>query len=171
MRLSFGNPAANAWGRSFLRHLQTELSSIVCQESQDVLTRTRVAAQALFDSRVAGGMSPTEAAHDVARSFAPMQRLQGRIVQSRKLGMRLLLAPIWQQLGIHEALKDFARAHRLRAFDLERLLFGLVTNRIVDPMSKRAANEWLQEDAYFPEAEGWEVQHYYRALDLLSARA
>ena len=129
----------------------------------DLVTMT----QALFEARVASGMSPTEAAHDVARSYAPMQRMTGRFVQSRKLGMRLLLAPIWQQLGIHEALKDFARAHLLRAFDLERLLFALVTNRIVDPMSKRAANEWLQEDAYFPEAEGWDVQHFYRALDLL----
>jgi len=81
----------------------------------DLVTMT----QALFEARVASGMSPSEAAHDVARSFAPMQRMTGRFVQSRKLGMRLLLAPIWQQLGIHEALKDFARAHRLRAFDLE----------------------------------------------------
>jgi len=130
---------------------------------KDLVTMT----QALFDQRVADGMSPTEAAHDVARSFVPLQQKIGRIVQSRKLGMRLLLAPIWQELGIHQALKEFAKAHRLRAFDLERLLFGLVTNRIVDPMSKRAANDWLKEDAYFPEAEDWDIQHYYRALDLL----
>jgi hypothetical protein len=68
---------------------------------KDLVTMT----QALFEARVADGMSPTEAAHDVARSFAPMQKLAGRVVQGRKLGMRRLLAPVWLELGIHEALK------------------------------------------------------------------
>lgn len=123
-------------------------------------------AQALFDQRVAGGMSPVEAAYDVAKNFQPHQGAV-KILSSRKLGLRLLLAPIWEGLGLKAAFEAFAAVHKVRAFDFERLVFGLVLNRIVDPKSKRAANEWLQQDAYFPEAEGWEVQHYYRALDLL----
>jgi transposase len=123
-------------------------------------------AQAMFDRRMADGMGAYEAAHDVACSFQPHQGAV-RVLANRKLGMRLLLAPIWKELGIQEALCAFAKEHRLRAFDFERLVFGLVINRIIDPKSKRAANEWLQDDAYFPEAEGWEAQHYYRALDIL----
>jgi hypothetical protein len=123
-------------------------------------------AQALFDRRVEKGMSPVEAAYDVAKHFQP-HRGAVRILSSRKLGLRLLLAPVWEDLGLKAAFEEFATAHQVRAFDFERLVFGLVLNRIVDPKSKRAANEWLQQDAYFPEAEGWEVQHYYRALDFL----
>lgn len=74
---------------------------------------------------------------------------------------------VWRELGLDVALRDIAKCHRVRAFDFERLVFGFVLNRIVDPMSKRAANEWLQQDAYFPEAEGWDVHHFYRALDML----
>lgn len=123
-------------------------------------------AQALFDRRVAKGMSPVDAAYDVAKHFQPHQGAV-KILSSRKLGLRLLLAPVWEGLGLKAAFVEFAEAHKVRAFDFERLVFGLVLNRIVDPKSKRAANEWLQQDAYFPEAEGWEVQHFYRALDML----
>lgn len=123
-------------------------------------------AQAMFDRRVADGMGAVEAAQDVARSFQPHLG-QVRVLANRKLGMRLLLTPIWESLGIKEAFGAFAQEHRIRAFDFERLIFRLVLNRIIDPKSKRAANEWLQEDAYYPEAEDWEAQHYYRALDVL----
>lgn len=125
-----------------------------------------IMAQALFDQRVSSGMSPVEAAYDVAKHFKPHQGAV-RILSSRKLGMRLLLAPVWEGLGLKAAFEGFAEAHKVRAFDFERLVFGLVLNRIVDPKSKNAANEWLQHDAYFPEAEGWEVQYFYRALDML----
>lgn len=123
-------------------------------------------AQALFDRRIAKGMSPVEAAYDVAKHFQPHQGAV-KILSSRKLGLRLLLAPVWEGLGLKAAFEEFSAAHKVRAFDFERLVFGLVLNRIVDPKSKRAANEWLQLDAYFPESEGWEVQHFYRALDML----
>lgn len=136
-------------------------------EADPVYLKDLVAsAQAMFDRRVVDGMGAVEAAEDVARSFQPHLGTV-RVLANRKLGLRLLLAPIWEALGIKEALEAFAKEHRIRAFDFERLIFGLVLNRIIDPKSKRAANEWLQEDAYYPEAEGWEVQHYYRALDVL----
>jgi len=51
MRMSFGNPYANAWGKGFLRHIQTELNKTLPKSSQEILERTRLAAQALYDSR------------------------------------------------------------------------------------------------------------------------
>lgn len=134
---------------------------------QDLL----VMAETLYARRLAEGMKPVEAIDAVRRVLKPMvtgiQHQDDAILETRKLGLRVLLEPIWRELGLDVALREVAKRHRIRAFDFERLIFGLVLNRIVDPKSKLAANEWLREDAFFPEAEGWEVQHFYRALDIL----
>jgi len=51
MRLSLGNPFVNAWGKGFLRHLTTELNRTFPNSIQEILERTRLTAQALYDSR------------------------------------------------------------------------------------------------------------------------
>jgi hypothetical protein len=116
-------------------------------------------------------MSPREAIDDVRRALKPrtetVKHAEDAILESRTLGMRLLVTSVWRELGLDVALREIGKRHRIRAFDFERLVFGLVLNRIVDPMSKRAANEWLHHDAFFPEAAGWDVHHFYRALDIL----
>lgn len=89
-----------------------------------------------------------------------------RILASKELGMRLLLSAPWHALGIGEALRAYQKRHRAE-FPLERVVFAMVLNRLVDPKSKRACNEWVQERGYVPEAVGWQVQHFYRALDIL----
>jgi hypothetical protein len=89
-----------------------------------------------------------------------------RILASKELGMRLLLSAPWQALGIGDALKAYEAKHRCE-FPLERVVFAMVLNRLVDPKSKRACNEWTRDRAYLPEARGWGVQHFYRALDIL----
>jgi hypothetical protein len=38
---------------------------------------------------------------------------------------------------------------------------------LVEPKSKRACNDWLENDAYFPEWDGWNVKTFYKALDVL----
>jgi hypothetical protein len=93
-----------------------------------------------------------------------------RVLASRSYGLRMVLEPIWESLGLKRVLEGFAAGRRLR-FPFERVVFGMVLNRLVDPKSKRACNEWLQTDAYFPEAEGWQVDQFYRALDLLESEA
>jgi len=93
-----------------------------------------------------------------------------RMLVSRAYGMRAIVEPIWEALGLKQLLGQFAVEHKL-GFELERVVFGLVLNRLVDPRSKRACNEWLKNEAYFPEAQSWQVQHFYRALDVLEAHA
>ncbi len=68
------------------------------------------------------------------------------------------------------AVSGFAAQHRA-AFDLGPVVFGMVLNRLVDPKSKRACIEWLQADARFPKAEGWTLDPFYRALDVLHGHA
>lgn len=89
-----------------------------------------------------------------------------RILASKELGMRLLLSAPWKALGIGPALASYEKKHRIE-FPLERVVFAMVLNRLVDPKSKRACNEWVAERGFMPEAKGWQVQHFYRALDIL----
>src|SRR5690606_34133760 len=51
----------------------------------------------------------------------------------------------------------------------ERIVFAMVLNRLVDPGSKRACNEWVRNEAWLPEAGDVDVQHFYRVLDLMEA--
>ena len=147
--------------------------------SPDSLQDLVAMADVLYTRRIQAGMSAIEAV-EVVRTV--LRASKGTLVESsrpapaailetRTIGMRLALSAVWKELGLDVALQDVAAQHRVRAFDLERLVFGLIWNRITDPMSKRAANEWLQHDAFMPEAENWDVQHHYRALDLLHEHA
>jgi transposase len=51
--------------------------------------------------------------------------------------------------------------------DVERVLFALVANRAVDPMSKLGAAEWASQDAAIPRLAGMDDDQAYRAMDLL----
>jgi len=124
-----------------------------------------VASQAVFDRRVSQGDSVATAL-DAVRKVLAHFRAPLKILGSRDLGMRLVLEPIWERLGVKAALREYESRHRI-TFPLERIVFAMVLNRLVDPVSKRACNEWLSDVAYFPEAEDWQVQHFYRAMDLL----
>ena len=50
---------------------------------------------------------------------------------------------------------------------VERVLFALVANRAVDPMSKLSAAEWASQDAAIPGLVGMDDDQAYRAMDLL----
>lgn len=103
----------------------------------------------------------TAAARKVRQSSAAL-----KILCSKQLGLRLLLEPVWEELGIGPALRKVEKKRDFE-FPLERIVFGMVFNRLVDPQSKLACNDWLKDQAFFPEGEDWEVHHFYRALDVL----
>src|SRR5256885_13094035 len=50
---------------------------------------------------------------------------------------------------------------------MERVLFGLVANRAVAPMSKLSAAEWVCQDAVVPGLSTMDEDQAYRAMDLL----
>src|SRR5687768_5306257 len=60
-----------------------------------------------------------------------------RMLASRDLGVRRVVEAVWQRLGLDQVLNGFADQHRL-GFVLERVVFAMVLNRLVDPGSKRA---------------------------------
>jgi len=111
------------------------------------------------------GASKRDVVEAASREFKP--RVEPlRILSSREFGVRLLLEPVWEELGLREMLEEFSQLHEIE-FSFERVVFGIVLNRLVDPKSKAACNEWLERDAYFPEWDDWAVHQFYRAMDIL----
>jgi IS4 transposase len=90
------------------------------------------------------------------------------VESSRTLGAVWLLDGLWQQLGIADALRGVLGGRRFTT-DVERVLFALVANRAVDPMSKLSAAEWASHDAAIPRLAAAEMDddQAYRAMDLL----
>lgn len=107
---------------------------------------------------------------DVLAATLRAQQPALRLLASRSFGLRKLVERAWEALGLAEALRKVTREHVL-AWDLERVVFAMVLHRIVDPGSKLACNDWVRDDAWFPEGDDWDVHHFYRALDLLDAHA
>lgn len=134
-------------------------------------------ADTLYKVRVKLGDSPAKAVAAVRKQLIPPRPepeslsaeadpLPVTVVGSRAFGMRLLLERVWSDLGMAAAFERYALEHGLR-FPLERVVFGMVLNRLVDPKSKRACDAWLKDLAYFPEwDEKWGVQHFFRARDV-----
>jgi hypothetical protein len=90
------------------------------------------------------------------------------VESSRTLGAVWLLDGLWQRLGVAEALGGVLGGRRFTT-DVERVLFALVANRAVDPMSKLSAAEWASHDAAIPRLAGMDDDQAYRAMDLLVA--
>jgi transposase len=89
-----------------------------------------------------------------------------QVESSHTLGAVWLLDALWQRLGVAGALATLLGTRRFGT-DVERVLFALVANRAVDPMSKLGAAEWASQDAAIPGLAGMDDDQAYRAMDLL----
>jgi Transposase DDE domain len=114
-----------------------------------------------------GGEAATAAADTVAGEVgqlagaAPME-----VIESRPLGAAWLLDGLWRRLQIATAIRSAADGRRFTT-DVERVIFALVANRAIDPMSKLSAAEWVREDVVIPGLAGMDEDQAYRAMDLL----
>src|SRR5512133_2653993 len=89
------------------------------------------------------------------------------VESSRQLGSVLLLEGLWRRLGGAAALRGVLGGRRFTTA-VERVLFALVANRAVDPMSKLSAAEWASCDVAIPGLVGMDDDQAYRAMDLLA---
>ena len=112
------------------------------------------------------GKKPTASEVQALAREVRKQERSFQMLAVKDLGMRLLLEAAWKDLGVDEALRDFTARRRV-GFDFERVVFAMVLNRLYDPMSKQACNEWVKHTGFLPEAEGWDVHQFYRAMDVL----
>jgi transposase len=92
---------------------------------------------------------------------APME-----VVDSRPVGACWLLDGLWSRLEVASAIRNAADGRRFTT-NVERVLFALVANRAIEPMSKLSAAEWVTEDVLVPGLVAMDDDQAYRAMDLL----
>ncbi len=133
----------------------------------DLVIQMRDALDRYLRKRFGDAVADEHAIREAADDLAPAARgLQ--VLASRAYGMRIVVEHVWKSLGLDRALSAIATEHAVQ-FPFERVVFAMVLNRLVDPASKRACNEWVRNEAWLPEAADVDVQHFYRALDLMDA--
>jgi hypothetical protein len=126
----------------------------------DVAGLRRLAAS--INRHFGDGDGMTDAAEaGLAAGAAPME-----VIDARPVGSTWLLDGLWRQLEIGAAVRAATDARRFTT-NMERVLFALVANRAVAPMSKLSAAEWVREDAAIPGLSTMDEDQAYRAMDLL----
>src|SRR5437870_4924135 len=71
------------------------------------------------------------------------------VLDARPVGATWLLDALWRQLDVGAAVRAATDARRFTT-NVERVLFALVANRAVAPMSKPSAAEWVCQDTAIP---------------------
>ena len=89
-----------------------------------------------------------------------------RLTESRPLGGAWALDGLWRKLGLHEILARLLRGRRLDPA-AERVLFALVANRALEPLSKLSCAAWVSELAAIPGLDALTDDQCYRAIDWL----
>lgn len=89
-----------------------------------------------------------------------------KIIRSVPLGGAHLLRSLWETLGIHKVLHDCLKDRSFLS-PVEWAAFAMTANRALCPDSKRGVEEWVREDVALGNPEPIELQHLYRAMDVL----
>jgi transposase len=88
------------------------------------------------------------------------------VVDARPIGATWLLDALWRRLEVGAAVRAATDGRRFTT-NVERVLFALVANRAVAPMSKLSAAEWVSHEAIIAGLPGMDDDQAYRAMDLL----
>jgi hypothetical protein len=112
-------------------------------------------------------------ARSILRVFSGEQVLAAepdiRLIDSWPYGTVHVVESIWRELGIDKVVNDLV--HKMSSKQpFERAMFAMVANRTHEPCSKLYCREqWLAEEIFLPGKDDLDLQHLYRAMDLLEA--
>lgn len=108
-------------------------------------------------------LSPEEALaiQGAGKGEAPLSFLR-----SSPMGGAYLLRALWDELKISNVLSQCIRDRSFTS-PVEWAAFSMVANRALAPDSKRGVEEWVRGDVALGNPEPIELQHLYRAMDVL----
>jgi transposase len=87
-------------------------------------------------------------------------------LESRPIGGAWVLDGLWRTLQVDRTLQRLLEGRRLDA-RAERVIFAMVANRALEPLSKLAASKWLTERAWIDGLAELDEDACYRAMDWL----
>jgi len=70
-----------------------------------------------------------------------------RFIESRPMGGAWALDGLWRELAVDRTLAGLLRGRRLDG-RAERVIFAMVANRALEPLSKLACSKWVSERAW-----------------------
>ena len=106
------------------------------------------------------------------RVLEPEQGLQTmaapglRFIESRPMGGAWALDGLWQELAIDRTLQGLLRGRRLDG-RAERVIFAMVANRALEPLSKLACSKWVSERGWIAGLQELDEDSCYRSMDWL----
>jgi hypothetical protein len=103
---------------------------------------------------------------DPAQALTLTENAELAFVDSRPLGGAWTLDHLWRRLGIRACMERLLAARRLHP-RTERVLFALVANRALKPLSKLAATTWVANQVVIDGLEAVDDETCYRAMDWL----
>lgn len=107
-----------------------------------------------------------EASREVLIIRSPQKQINKNL-QSSFNGGYLFLQQIYHELGLHKICKEISDKYRF-TYNLDSILSRLVYGRIIFPASKLATKELAKQ---FIEQPDFELQHIYRALEVLASES
>jgi hypothetical protein len=106
------------------------------------------------------------------RALEPDQALQTaaapdlQFIESRPMGGAWALDGIWQELAVDRTLQGLLQGRRLDS-RAERVIFAMVANRALEPLSKLACSKWVTERAWIAGLPELDEDSCYRSMDWL----
>ncbi len=94
------------------------------------------------------------------------QAAEFTFLAAKRLGGVWALDQLWRKFGFDSIIAKLLKGRNFE-MDIERLLFAMVANRALDPSSKLAIEQWVEEDVYIPNLETASVHNLYRSMDFL----
>jgi hypothetical protein len=89
-----------------------------------------------------------------------------RFIESRPMGGAWVLDGLWRELAVDRTLARLLEGRRLDG-RAERVIFAIVANRALEPLSKLAASKWLTERAWIQGLPELDEDTCYRSMDWL----
>jgi transposase len=109
-------------------------------------------------------LSPEDAVQ--AQAISDGKNVPLTFLKSVPMGGAYLLRSLWETLGLHAVLKDCLKERSFTS-PVEWAAFAMTANRVLAPDSKRGVEEWVREDVALGNPEPIDLQHLYRAMDVL----
>lgn len=94
------------------------------------------------------------------------QAAEFAFLAAKRLGGAWALDQLWQKFGFDAIIAKLLKGRNFE-IDIERLLFTMVANRALDPSSKLAIEQWVEDDVYIPNLKAVSVHNLYKTMDFL----
>src|SRR6516164_1406390 len=111
-------------------------------------------------------ISSLQRALEPDQAFATVAAPGLRFIESRAMGGAWALDGLWRALAIDRTLLGLLEGRRLDA-RAERVIFAMVANRALAPLSKLACCKWVSEQAWVRGLPGLDEDACYRSMDWL----